>query len=161
MKKLYNSPTGCCPPFNPAPWDRKIITWKNKLFLADHLFCMFFIPCGFGKLMARDMEKIASAHALAKTPILLYDGISFFGADVFIAVSKPVPNASMTRISGTFLSKVFEGDFKNSGNWAKEMEEYAKKQGKKMKQLYFFFTTCPSCAKYYGKNYVVLLGKIK
>ncbi len=161
MKKLYNSPTGCCPPFNPKPWDGKSITWKNKLFLKDHLCCLFYIPLGFDKLMTRDMEKISSARALAKTPVLLYDGISLFGADVFIAVDKPVPDALMARISGTFLSRVFEGEFKDSGKWVKQMNAYAKRTKHCIKKLYFFYTTCPSCAKYYGHNYVVLLGKIK
>ncbi|MHC4509420.1 MAG: hydrolase [Planctomycetota bacterium] len=26
--------------------------------------------------------------------------------------------------------------------------------------MYFFYTTCPKCAKVYGKNYTVLLAKI-
>ena len=26
--------------------------------------------------------------------------------------------------------------------------------------LYFFYTTCPKCAKYYGKNYVVLVAQV-
>ena len=25
----------CCPRFNPKPWDNKIITWKDKLFIKD------------------------------------------------------------------------------------------------------------------------------
>jgi hypothetical protein len=26
--------------------------------------------------------------------------------------------------------------------------------------MYFFYTTCPKCAKKYGKNYVVILAQI-
>jgi len=29
-----------------------------------------------------------------------------------------------------------------------------------MEKLFFFYTTCPKCAKAYGKNYVVLLAKV-
>jgi hypothetical protein len=29
-----------------------------------------------------------------------------------------------------------------------------------MEKMYFFYTTCPKCAKVYGKNYTVLLAKI-
>jgi hypothetical protein len=27
--------------------------------------------------------------------------------------------------------------------------------------LYFFYMTCPKCAKHYGKNYVVAVAKVK
>ena len=66
----------------------------------------------------------------------------------------------MTKISGTFLSKVFEGHYKDAGKWAKEMKDYVNSKGKKIKKLYFFYTTCPRCAKAYGKNYTVILAKI-
>lgn len=160
MEKLANSPTCCCERFDPAPWDKKQITWGNKLFLKDHLLCLFYIPLGFDKLMKKNMEKISSAGALAKTPILLYDCTSLFGADAYIAIDKEVSGASLSHISGTFLTRVFEGDFKDSGKWAKEMGEYVKQQGQVMKKPYFFFTTCPSCAKVYGHNYVVLLAQV-
>ncbi len=44
--------------------------------------------------------------------------------------------------------------------WIKEMEEYVKSKGKETKMQYFYYTTCPKCAKKYGKNYVVLLTQI-
>jgi hypothetical protein len=40
------------------------------------------------------------------------------------------------------------------------MTDYVRERGKTLKKLYFFYTTCPKCAKYYGKNYVVLLAQI-
>ena len=82
-------------------------------------------------------------------------------ADIYINVAKEVPGAQMATISGTFLTKVFEGPYQNAGKWAKEMEVYVEKQGKELKKLYFFYTTCPKCAKVYGKNYVVIFAQIK
>jgi len=84
----------------------------------------------------------------------------FFGSDIYIAVSKEVPDSSMVKISGTFLSKVFEGPYSNMGKWVKEMKDYVKSNGKKEEKLYFFYTTCPACAKVYGKNYTVILAQI-
>lgn len=160
MDKLYDSETGCCKRFNPKPWDNKLVKFDKRLFLKDSMKTLFHMPLGFGKLMVRDMEKISAAGALAKEPLMLYDCKSAFSADIYIAVSKNVPRAKMERISGTFLSKVFEGHFKNSGKWVKEMQAYAKSKRKEIKKLYFFYTTCPACAKVYGKNYVVLLAQI-
>ena len=59
-----------------------------------------------------------------------------------------------------FLTKVFEGPYQNVGKWAMEMAEYVKGKGKEIKKLYFSYTTCPKCAKAYGKNYVVLFAQI-
>ena len=77
-----------------------------------------------------------------------------------IDVAKDVPNAQMAKLSGTFLTKVFEGPYQNAGKWAVEMKEYVKNKGKELKKMYFSYTTCPKCAKAYGKNYVVLFAQI-
>jgi len=63
-------------------------------------------------------------------------------------------------MSGTFLSKVFEGPFSNVKRWIGEMNDYAAQQHKAIQKLYFFYTTCPMCAKKYGKNHVVLLARV-
>jgi len=161
MEKLYeNSETGCCPRFDPGPWNEKEITWQNKLFIKDHIRSFLHIPLNFDKMMVRNMEKIKSASALAPEPLMFTDENSLWGADVFIAVGKEVPGAVMEKMSGTFMSKVYEGPYKDAGKWAKDMEKYVRSKGKDPKKIYFFYTTCPKCAEYYGKNYTVLLAKI-
>jgi hypothetical protein len=40
------------------------------------------------------------------------------------------------------------------------MDDYVKSKGKTVEQLFYFYTTCPKCAKVYGKNYVVLFAKV-
>jgi len=161
MEKLYDSETGCCPRFDPVPWTDKEIKFKDKLFLKESITCIFYIPIGFDKIMVKNAEAIAKAKAVPKEPLMLYDCKGLFGADLYIHTAKEVPEKEMEKITGIFLTKVFEGDFKDSGKWAKEMKEYVKKQGKEMKKMYYFYTTCPSCAKYYGKNYTVILGQIE
>ncbi|HEY9245413.1 MAG TPA: hydrolase [Candidatus Methanoperedens sp.] len=161
MDKLYEeAETGCCPRFDPGPWDEKEITWQDKLFLKDRVRSVFHIPLDFDKVMIRNMEKIKAADALPPTPLMFTDENSLWGADVFIAVGREVPGTVTERMSGTFLSKVFEGPYKDSGKWAKEMANYVRSKGKEHKKLYFFYTTCPKCAEYYGKNYTVLLAKV-
>jgi hypothetical protein len=161
MDKLSeNSETCCCPRFDPEPWDEKEKTWDGKLFLKDRVRTVFHIPIGFGKVMTKNMSKITGAEALSDTPLMLCDEDSMWSKDIYIAVGKDVPDAQMERIYGTFLTKVFEGPYKNCGNWAKEMTEYVKAKGKEIKKMYFSYTTCPACAKYYGKNYVILFAQI-
>ncbi|MBU0662733.1 MAG: hydrolase [Candidatus Diapherotrites archaeon] len=160
MEKLSDSETGCCPRFDPKPWDGKEIKWSNKLFLKARVVSFFHIPLNFGGVMVKNMEAIQKAGALAPEPVLLSDESSMWGSDIYIAVSKEVPGAEMAKISGTFLSKVFEGHYKNAGKWAGEMDEYVKSKGKETKKMYFFYTTCPKCAEHYGKNYTVILAKV-
>lgn len=161
MDKLYEkSETGCCPRFDPKPWDEKEIVWKDKLFLKDRVLSIFHIPLNFGKVVVKNAEKIKNADALPAVPLMLSDENSLWGSDVYIAVAKNVPEAEMVKMSGKFLSKVFEGSFQNAGKWAKEMEGHVEKKGKKTKKMYFFYTTCPACAKHYGKNYVVILAQV-
>ena len=152
--------TGCCPRFDPKPWQEKTITWKGKKFVKDRIHSVFHIPLDFGKVMVRDMALIQRAKAEEPQTVVLSDENSPWGVDIYIAAKKDVPGAEMTTITGTFLSKVFEGSFKEMGNWIKEMNGYVEGKGKKAKKLYFYYTTCPKCAKAYGKNYVVLLAEV-
>ena len=46
------------------------------------------------------------------------------------------------------------------GKWTKDMNRFVKAKDKAMKKMYFFYTTCPACAKYYGKNYTVILVEV-
>jgi hypothetical protein len=161
MEKLYEeSETGCCLRFNPEPWDEKEVTFEERLFVKDRVRSFLHIPLNFGKVMVKNMERISAAGALAKEPLLLSDENSLWGADIYIGVEKEVPGAEMVRISGTFLTKVFEGPFKNTRKWIEEMKAYVDSKAKAMKKMYFFYTTCPKCARFYGKNYVVLLAEI-
>lgn len=161
VDKIYEeSETGCCPRFNPEPWNEKTHTWKHKLFLKDRVRSFLHIPLGFGRVMKDNVELIKRSDALVDVPLMLCDEESPWKTTLYIAVSKEVQNAEMTKLSGTFLTKVFEGPFKNIGKWRKEMTQYAKSQGKGIKKMYSCYTTCPHCAKVYGKNYVVLLAQI-
>ncbi len=63
-------------------------------------------------------------------------------------------------ISGTFLCKVFEGPYSNIRKWSEEMKAFVESRAKRLKKLYFYYTTCPKCAKKYGKNYVAILAEV-
>ncbi len=44
--------------------------------------------------------------------------------------------------------------------WIDQMGAFVKEKGKDARKLYFYYTTCPRCAKKYGKNYVVILAEV-
>ena len=66
----------------------------------------------------------------------------------------------MLRKSATYLAKVFEGPYRNMGKWVAEMKSFVQGRGKVLRKLYFFYTTCPKCAKKHGQNYVVILAQV-
>jgi hypothetical protein len=160
MELNEKNETGCCPRFNPEPWNEKEIIFRDKLFIKDHVTSFLHIPLNFGKVMTRCMDRINKAGAIAPDQIVLSDEKSIWGADVYIAVAKDVPGAEMAKISGTFLSKTFEGPYKDVSKWVEQMKAYVSSKARQMKKMYFYYTTCPKCAKVYGKNYVVILAQV-
>lgn len=81
--------------------------------------------------------------------------------DIYLAVGKEIPDAENITLSGKFLSKVYEGPFKDTGKWCKDFGDYAKSKKLSIKKWYMWYTTCPKCAKKYGKNYVVIIAGVK
>ncbi len=153
-------PHPCCPPFDPAPWDGKEITWSGKPFVKARVTSLFHIPINFADVLKATMEKIMAAGAALPEYLALSDENGLFGSDLYIAVAKDVPDVKNERLSATFLTKVFEGPYKNAGKWAAQMKDYVRSQGREAKRLLFFYTTCPKCAKLYGKNYTVLFAEV-
>lgn len=150
----------CCPRFNPDPWDGKTITWQGKRFVQDRVISLFHIPLNYGAVMTRVEAAIRAAGAKLEAPVMLTDENSLWGADVFVEADKDVPGAKMVTTSGTFMCKVFEGPYSQIGHWVEAMKAWLNSEGKRFSKLYFYYTTCPKCAKKYGKNYVVLLAQI-
>ena len=152
--------TGCCPEFDPAPWDGKVFEWENKKFIKDKVFTFLFMPVNFGSVITRMNKKVEKAGAKVSDWMCLSDHNSKWNMDLYLAVDKEVLGAENVTLSGKFLSKVYEGNFKDTGKWCKDFGEYAKEKDMKIKKWYMWYTTCPKCAKVYGKNYVVIVGEI-
>lgn len=160
MENIYNTETGCCSRFDPAGWDGTEHLWQDKPFITDKITAVAHIPINMGKVIGRCWEKIMAAQAAtAEPPIMLCDETSQWKTILHIETAKDVPAASMTHLSGTFVSKVFEGPYKDAPKWFQQMADFVNSKGKQAKQIYAFYTVCPKCAKHYGKNYVVLLAR--
>ena len=151
----------CCPEFEPAPWDDKILKWDNKRFIKSKVFSLFYMPINFGSTMKRLDEKVRKAGAVIQDGLGLSDHASKWNMDLYLAVDKEVPGAENVILNGKFLSKVYDGNFKDTGKWCKDFESYAKNKGMEIKKWYMWYTTCPKCARKYGKNYVVIIGKVE
>ncbi len=157
---MANQDQECCPKFNPLPWEGKIFEWQNKKFIKDKVFTLFHIPINFGAVIVRMNKKVEKAGAKIPDWLCLSDHTSKWNMDLYLAVDKEIPDAKNLNMSGNFLSKVYEGPFQDTGKWCKDFEKYAKNKNFKIKKWYMWYTTCPKCAKKWGKNYVVIIAEI-
>lgn len=158
---MSTSTTGCCAKFTPEPWDEKEFTFKDKLFVLANTWSFLYIPLNFGRMMKRVSEHVQAAGAEPDAQrLVLSEESSPWRGKHYYAVTKHVPNEKTVTLSGTFVTKVFEGPFQNAGKWATEAKAYAESKGKKVARILFYYTTCPSCAKVYGKNYVVAFVQV-
>lgn len=150
----------CCPKFDPKPWDNKEFKWDKKRFIKDKVFTLFYMPLNFGSVITRMMKKAEKAGAKNQEWLCLSDHTSKWNMDIYVAIDKEVPNAINTTLSGKYFSKVYEGSFQETGKWCKDFEAKIKEKGLSTKKMYMWYTTCPKCAKKYGKNYVVIVGQL-
>ena len=161
MNHPYPTETGCCPRFDPGPWEGQEFQWQQKLFVKDRVKCLFYMPLGFGKVITRIMAKIAAAEAFTEQPPLsLSDHTSRWNMDLYVEVPKEVPGLETARLSGSYVSRVFEGPYRETGRWCQQTEEWVRSRGQQIKKMFMYYTTCPKCARHYGKNYVVILAQI-
>jgi len=151
----------CCPEFHPELWDDKIFEWHDKKFIKDTVFTFFFMPINFGSVMKRLDERVRNANASIPDWLCLSDHISKWKMDVYLAVDKEIPGAKNITLSGKYFSKVYEGPFKDTGKWCKDYENEAKAKGFTVKKWFMWYTTCPKCAKKYGKNYVAIMAQVE
>ncbi|HEY5511917.1 MAG TPA: hydrolase [Prolixibacteraceae bacterium] len=150
----------CCPKFDPAPWDDKNFEWNDKIFVKGSVFTIFYMPLNFGGTMMKMDKKIREAGADWSENICLSDHTSSWNMDLFISVDKRVSTLENKIMTGKFYSKVYEGPFKDTGKWLKEFNQILVAKGYKGAKVYAWYTTCPKCAKKYGKNYVVMIAKV-
>lgn len=158
--KYDNLLTNCCAKLDPGQWENREWVWKEKPFLRDHMRAFFHVPLNFGAVMGRDQAAVERAEAWPPEPLWLTDEVSPWGSDLYVAVDRDVPGARIERISGRFITKIFAGPFHNVGLWIDEAKSFVVGRGLSVEKFYFYYATCPSCAKKLGANQVVVFAKV-
>ncbi len=148
--------TGCCPRFNPEGWDGAELHFENKPFVKASTRSLAHVPLNMGRVFSRVLGHIEDQGASdPHQTIVLSRDLSPWESEHLFAVTKPVADEEMTSLSGDFVTKVFEGSYQHARDWYSEMQALADKRGTPAKAVHFFYTTCPKCAKTYGKNHVI------
>ncbi len=155
-----NAETGCCARLDHSTWDEKTLTWEDKPFLRDRIHSFLHIPLNFGSVVTRGNAMIERASAYPADPLCLTGEVSPWRSEVYMAVEGDVSGATVETMSGTFLTKAFEGPYRQAGRWTEEMHEYVRAKGHEVEAMYYYYATCPKCGKAFGKNEVVLFAKV-
>ena len=154
--------TGCCAVPNVKAWDDQTVEFNNRHFIRMYTRSFLHVPINMSKVMAalQTTAETAKAEMPPQEAMILSRDISPWKAEQLYSATKRVTGADNVVLSGTFMTKVFEGPYKNARQWYEQLTSYVTQSGHKIKQTYFFYTTCPKCAKHYGKNYVIGLAKV-
>ena len=158
---MDSSETGCCPRFDPTGWDNEELEFHERLFVRSTTANFLHIPLNMASMTKKTWKRIQEAEAAPTDEyLILSTDPSPWRGEHYFAVTKDVPNAEMVRLTGHYLTKVFEGPYRDAGKWVQEMQRFIPSKGKQLRKLYFFYTTCPKCAKHFGKNYVIAFGEV-
>lgn len=158
---LTDCPTGCCPRFNPEPWQHQSLQFENKRFVRATTRGLFHIPINMGRVFTRTFAAIEAAGAQPESDfIVLSRDLSPWRAEHLFAVTREVPGLENVTLSGDFETQVFEGPYKLVPKWQAQFLSRLLDEGKDVARNYWFYTTCPKCAKAYGKNYVVGVAQL-
>jgi hypothetical protein len=153
--------TGCCPRFNPEGWDEQELHFHDKRFLRAETRALAHVPIDMGKVFSRVNTHMQEAGAFDPEDfIVLSRDLSPWAGEHYFSVAEPVPGEEMASLSGDFITKVFEGPYREARHWHDQMAELARARGAEPGRIFFFYTTCPKCAKAYGQNYVVGVAEL-
>lgn len=158
---MSDNPTNCCPRFQSAGWDDQELHFRDKLFVKAKTLGFFHMPLNIGSVFPKTFEAIEKAGALDEDDMIVMSrDPSAWTGEHYFSVSKEVPDQEMAQLTGDYITKVFEGPYRNAPKWEKEMQALVKGKGKQVGKTWFFYTTCPKCAKYYHENYVVGISEM-
>ncbi len=152
----------CCPEFDKERFQDKTHVWKDKLFLVGEVFQIMHIPVNMGAVVKKMFAKIEQAGGVPQSKdflMLCYDP-SPWKSEIYMTIDKDMPGERVERLTGTFLSRVYDGPYNQVPNWIKDMEKYVSGKGKTVKRYYFHYAYCPKCMKKYGHNYCVAFAQV-
>ncbi|MBT8442367.1 MAG: hypothetical protein KJO76_08280 [Gammaproteobacteria bacterium] len=153
---MSENPTGCCPRFDPTGWDAQDLHFRDKHFARVTTRSIAHFPLNMGSVFKQTLKALEDADAQNEDDfIVLSHDRSAWSAEHLFSVNKFVPGQEIVQLSGDYVTKVFEGPYRNMPKWHAEMKQLAGNANGGDLPIYFFYTTCPKCQKYYGKNYVV------
>ncbi len=155
----------CCPEFHPEKWDEKTTIWERQQFIKASVPAFFHIPFSWmiGSRITKMYELAKDADAIPDDwldAIVLFNDPHTFRSDIYMLVTKEVPGAENVTLSGTFISKVFDGPYNAAPKFMKKLNVYITSLGKEVEDYYVHYAYCPKCMEKFGHNYQAWFAKV-
>jgi len=151
----------CCELIDGKKWQGKTIQWKDKPFVKDSYFALFYMPQGVEKKIVKWVNELLARKLLPEDGMILWRNEGLFGGEILITTKKDAPDLPIEKISGKFFTMFFEGkSYSDAGKWYKAFDKETAKKGLKIKEMMMWYTICPACMKKFGKVQGVLFGRI-
>lgn len=155
----------CCPIFHPEKWNEKTFDWNHKKFIKATVPTFFHIPLPpmIGNRITKMMKLAEDSKKLTSNKediLVLFTDPHAFMSEIYLSVIDNVANANNTTLSGTFMSKVFDGAYNDIPKFIKQMDSYLQNRKAKAQRYYVHYAYCPKCAKEAGHNYIVLFAQL-
>lgn len=155
------SETGCCDLIKVQDWNEKTFILDDMRFAKASTKSFLYMPLDIGKVYTKVFNLINESDAVSPTGYLtLSKDESPWKAEHFFKVSKDVKGLEMVSLSGTFMTKVYDGTYKDIPKFIKDIKKYVSDNNKELLDIYSFYTLCPKCIKHYGHNYIILFAQI-
>ena len=115
-------------------------------------------------------KKVTKMHELAQKAgatipdltdaLILFRDPSAFRSEIYYAVTKEVDGANNTTVTGSFVTRVYDGPFNKVPVFIKEMGKFLEERGQTAKDYYVHYAYCPKCAKKYNHNYMIIFALV-
>ncbi|MEK7096634.1 MAG: hydrolase [Patescibacteria group bacterium] len=149
-----------CKELKKSDWDEKEFIWKNKVFYKTKYKEFMHIPLNFGKVITKAFKEIEK-NKIETDGFTLSGEENVFSSSLMIPLKTKSDKLPTETMSGSFMTKLFEGQYKDAGDWAKEMTNYVHGKQKEVAKLWFWYAICPKCAKKMGKVQTVIFAETK
>ncbi len=155
----------CCPKFEPKRWEEKTFEWEDKRFIKESIPTIFHIPFpkSIGKKVNKMMTLAENGDSLSDDELdtlLLFNDPTPYKSDMYLLVTENVPSAHNVKLSGTFISKVYDGAYHKAPKFMKQMKDYLRAQDRIVDDFYVHYAYCPKCSKKFEHNYMVLFAEL-
>ncbi len=155
----------CCPEFDPKKWEGSTHHWDQKPFIKESVPTFFHIP--FPPMIGKKIHKMSdlaeksnAIDPVKSNVLVLFHDPSPFKSEIFLSVTDSVSEAANVRISGNFISKVYDGPYNAIPTYIKDMGSYLEANHQKAKDYFIHYAYCPKCAKKFGHNYMILFAEV-
>ena len=153
----------CCPEFKPENWDPTTRQWHNESFIRGTYpsFLHIPLPGTVAKTITKLWQQAENEHVAPEKSdfLMLANDPSPWKGEFLLKVKSPLKNADNVSLTGEFETKVFDGPYQKVPKFIQQMDQELKDKGKQAIKYYFYYTTCPKCAKKYGHNYMVAFAQ--